>query len=304
MSKTFFSENKLTKYPFTDMSKMYYKWNSVIRIIPMDFIIDAKINSQYESLYIGSVYSDGLILVLEVTSHDGLFATVSILKSTHESNKQYILNGADGHLIVDNISFLDGVYGEIEINPSSMVFLPRVIDNNLIFGVSSIEEPQFNTKLVDNIALLSGYNFTITNSNNKVTFDVSLGSGLGVFCGAECEEPEDCLGCVRTINQTGPDDNGNLGIFGVNFATVTDVPIDNQIIIGTQIDPQRIIECVRTGDAPLPGIIGPSGPVGLQGDTPDDTVCYYCDSCLNNDTCGIECGTCDLCESCNLCERE
>lgn len=207
--------------------------------------------------------------------------------------------------ICDLSQFIDTVC-TINFSKNALEFLPCLIYSVGDLGIKSItvHSGETETQYEEAINIGDGFNLEAEHdpNDNSITLRAQQGLGQGNFCGDDCSEPSECVECVKRINGIEPDEDQNFFVSPDKFATITNVPVQNKIIVGTLIDPSRLVNCTRPGDV-TKGPDGPQGPTGGKGETPSLDECYLCDECEQCDLCEQECGICDTCEICDKCEN-
>lgn len=202
-------------------------------VIPTDFMVDMTVSASSDvsvGFYVSRLYNYPDVVIIELTdTSDVVLGTFTVLSGAFSQYKLYTLapstdyTGANGKLTAGSLSSLQalpsGIYvfdrtaTELE---SRCVVPSRTAINRLVFT----DEKSNSLSFTGSVNILARNNLRFRKNGSTIILDAGDGLGLNKDCGAT-------LAPITTINNVGPDANGNFSLLGLDcaqFSSVSDPP--------------------------------------------------------------------------------
>ena len=249
--------NSLRNYPLSQSASCLSLDGSML--IPDDLFVDLKIAVPYVTglsparFYISSITVFPAGFVFEIgcvlsTSPSKTLTSVAVSASIPFTTVPYSsisIKGTPSNYSGDSSVDLSQIIGTVVIgNPESIKnktganyfdFNGGCLESNTVSvgtkrlsGVKAVSSGSTTSLLTGQLILASGSNHTIKVQGNRVTFNAIDGGGLSSDC--QCNDIT-LDPCIRTINNIGSDNIGNITISGGDCITVTNDASSNGITL-------------------------------------------------------------------------
>ena len=226
------SLNALRRYPIREGSSVI-STDGYFRI-PDNLITDITVCASSDvtrRFYISKVTNKISAVVIEISDfNNNVIGTVEIIASAHTQDKDYYFSineekyaGANVKITIGSLNeLLNQPAGIFSFTSSSTELEPRTIIPGLkgIDRIIFVDSERKSYALTGDVTIITRDNLKFSEETSNIYLDAADDLGLNKKCTLS--------NCVKTINGVTPNDNGDIGLLGVNCLRVSN-PVDYTI---------------------------------------------------------------------------